>query len=104
LPELGLSGTSSQNLFAVGAESFHWNGTSWSTGPFTDTSLQAVSASPLLGAFAVGKGGSIQYWNGTVLDPMLGRTTANINAVLAIGHLVFMAGDDGALELLVLHH
>jgi hypothetical protein len=101
--QLALSGTTSSDVYAVGASSFHFGGTAWAAGPFDDPALAAVSASVDLGVFAAGQHGALQYWSGTALEPMVSRAATNLHAVQVIGNLVFMAGDDGALQTMIFH-
>ena len=45
-----------------------------------------------------------QASNGTNIEPFLARTTADLNAVFIAKNVVFMAGVDGTLEVMVFHH
>jgi hypothetical protein len=90
-------------VYAVGGVNRFFDGATWSVGPFTETNLFAVSATPFSAAIAVGGNGNLRNSYGPVVEPIRSRTTADLRAVFAIGHLVFMAGDDGTLDLLVMH-
>ena len=96
----GLSGTSSSDVYAVGSTAHHFDGTQWLPGPF-DEPLSAVSASAQRGVFAVGAAGKLRHWDGAAVEPFISRTTTDLNAVLVTGNVVFMAGVDGTLDILV---
>jgi hypothetical protein len=101
--ERAISGTSASNVYVVGATSAHFNGTLWTQGPFDDPELAAVCASTTIGVFAAGQHGALEYWSGTALEPMVSRSTTDLHAVRVIDNLVFIAGDDGALQLMIFH-
>jgi cysteine-rich repeat protein len=101
-PLRGVTGVES-SVFTVGGVSRQYNGTTWSNGPFVESNLSAVSANAAGGAFAVGSGGSLRYASGPAVEPLRARSTTELRAVHAIGHLVFIAGDDGTLDLLIFH-
>jgi cysteine-rich repeat protein len=101
--EVALGGTTTANLYAVGAQSYHFDGVTWATGPFSDPGWSSVTASPGVGALAVGARGGLARWDGTAVEPIISRTTSDLDAVFATGHLVFMAGADGTIDALILH-
>jgi cysteine-rich repeat protein len=106
-PIASISGTSATDVYAVGAHSFHFDGTAWKAGPFADDpDLAAVVATPAAG-FAVGRGGKLSHLRaGTgaqIVDPFATRRADDLHAAFAIGHLVFFAGANGAIEILVFH-
>jgi hypothetical protein len=90
-------------VYAVGGVNRFFDGNTWSIGPFAETNLFAVAAAPSGATFAVGGQGNLRAGAGATVEPIRSRTTADLRAVFATGHLVFMAGDDGTLDLLVVH-
>jgi hypothetical protein len=99
--EIALSGTSSSDVYAVGATPSHFDGTTWTAGPFADTDLLAVFAAAPANVFATGREGKLVHWDGAAVEPLVSRTTANLNAVFATGNMVFMAGNDGTLSAML---
>jgi cysteine-rich repeat protein len=76
----------------------------WTVGPFgSGAPLRDVWADPDRGVFAVGANGRLARFDGAVAEPLRSRRTGELRAVFVTGHLVFMAGVDGALDVLVLH-
>jgi cysteine-rich repeat protein len=101
---LAVSGTSPNDLFAVGPSSYSYNGSSWAAGPFSDAGLAAVSASGARGVFAAGQNGALHHWDRSRVELFVSRTTADLNALFMTGNMVFMAGADGTLDVMVFHH
>jgi cysteine-rich repeat protein len=101
--EVALAGATAANLYAVGAEPYYFDGVSWATGPFSDTHLSSVAASPALGVLAVGVHGELARWDGKAVEPIISRTTNDLDAVFLTSRVVFMAGADGTLDALILH-
>jgi cysteine-rich repeat protein len=99
---LALGGTAANDVYAVGPLPYHYDGSTWSQGPFEDTDLTCVGASNL-GVFAAGHAGKLRHWDGIAIEPMISRTTTDLEAVFVIGNLIFMAGADGTLETMVFH-
>jgi len=97
-----VSGTSDEDVYAVGSSPRH-RGTAWSHGPFADGDLTGVFAAHDLGVMAVGPNGKIEHWSGTIVERLRARVTADLHAVVAAGHVVFIAGDDGTLQTLIFH-
>jgi len=102
-PVVALSGTSATDVYAVGPTSYHFDGSTWSPAPFGDGPLTDVCASPDLGVFVAGPQGTLRRWDGTAIEPFVSRTTADLDTVFITGHLVFMAGTDGTLDVMVFH-
>ncbi len=91
-------------VFTVGDGSYQLDGTSGiplvSPGPFTNQGWRDIWVDSQLGAFAVGDGGTLVRYDGSVVEPLRSRSN-DLQTVFVTGHLVFMAGLDGELDLLV---
>ncbi|HEX5058300.1 MAG TPA: hypothetical protein VFV99_03020 [Kofleriaceae bacterium] len=98
-----LIGTSANDIYAVGKSPLHYDGATWSAGPFKDDRLIAACLTPSNRLFGVGQQGALRYWNGTAIEPMISRTTADLSAVFMTGHVLVMAGADGTLDTMVFH-
>jgi hypothetical protein len=89
----GISGTSANDIWAVGVDYgggsepniVHWNGSNWSAvaAPDPAANLTAVWARTATSAFAVGQGGVAYRWNGTSWIDTPTGTGWNLNAVWA---------------------
>ena len=97
---LAVSGIGTE-VYAVGSSSYRFHDALWSAGPFDET-LTAVVASPR-GIFAAGHTGALRYWRGGAVEPFVSRTNTDLNALFVTGNIVFMAGVDGTLEVMVFH-
>ena len=90
----GVWGSSGSDVFAVGGNILHYNGTSWS--PMTSGTtnwLTGVWGSSGSDVFAVGDGGNIVHYNGTSWSPMTSGTTNRLNGVWgSSGSDVFAVG------------
>ena len=100
---LAVAGSSPNNVYAVGSSSYSFDGSSWAAGPFSEASLAAVCASPDRGVFAAGQNGALRHWNGSPVESLVSRTTADLHALFITGNIVFMAGADGTLDVMVFH-
>jgi hypothetical protein len=96
-----LAGNAPDDIYAVGSSAYHFDGATWSPGPFGGD-FRALSVSPL-GVFAAGADGALARWDGSAVEPFIGRTTVDLDALFAVDHVVVMAGLDGTLETLIFH-
>ncbi len=98
-----VSGSGATSLFALGGPGAYYDG-AWHNGPLADPDLTAVAGfpgRPELGVFAAGRGGELVHFDGTFLEPMIGRTQADVTALFAIDGTLFVGGTDGVLDILV---
>ena len=98
---MGVWGSSSSNVFAVGDAGtiLHYDGTSWSPmSSGTTGSLRDVWGASGSNVFVVGSGGTILHYNGTNWSPMASGTTTWLNEVWGRnGSDVFAGGNSGAI-------
>ena len=97
----GIWGSSTSDIFAVGAHGVIWNynGTSWSAmDPGTDKHLYAVSGGSSSAVWAVGWDGTILKYNGTSWSPQTSGTTNHLLGVWAAdSNTVFAVGEGGTI-------
>ena len=97
---IGVWGSSSSNVFAVGGDSIiHYDGSSWSEMESGITaSLYAVWGSSSSDVFAVGSGGTILYYDGSTWNEMDSGTNKGLwNIWGSSSSDVFAGGGDGTI-------
>jgi cysteine-rich repeat protein len=86
----GLSATECKGVWGSGTNDVHvvcggsisdWNGSAWNTTTVPSLMMTAVWGSGPSDAFAVGWGGTVMHWDGTVWTAMTSNTTQQLNAV-----------------------
>ena len=74
---LAVWGSASNNVWAVGGGSLHWNGTTWLRSDPAVSNLYAAWGSAANDIWAVGKSGLVVHWDGDAWSTALDPQTAN---------------------------
>ena len=98
-----VAGNSTDDIYSVGTTSLHYYDGSWDHPVPFDPTVVTVSTSTDRGTFAAGLLGKLAHLSDgdTAVEPFVSRRTTDLNAIFITGDVVFMAGPDGALDVMV---